>query len=614
MKKDILQQFCDTGLFFPLDIHFARFIQRLAQNNAPEISLAALLVSRKQRDGHICADLSEAAGSAPDPENPDAALRYPPLKTWLEALKSSGVAGSPGDITPLILDSENRLYLHRYWEYQDELARNIRERVQARAQKINMDRDGLERLFPRPENAASGETDWQKMAAFTALTRRFCVISGGPGTGKTTTVAKILALLLEQAEKKQPRIFLAAPTGKAAARLQEAIFREKAKLDSPVRDNIPADASTIHRLLGAIPDSPYFRHNERNLLPADVVVVDEASMVDIALMAKLVRALPPSARLVFLGDRDQLASVEAGAVLGDICDTGNIHRFSPDFCHLAQTVAGSGPDCPADDGPVPAICDAIIQLRKSYRFDSGGNIGHLGRAVVSGDDDALSVLAASDGDSAVLRRLPEARELGTAIGSAVIGGFGKYLECMNDPARAFQAFERFRILCALRVGPYGAVEINRLVEALLEQAGLIRPEKEWYAGRPVIITRNDYHLRLFNGDTGLVLPDPEAGYQERVFFREEGGRFRKLNPVRLPAHETVYAMTVHKSQGSEFDRILLMLPDRDNPVLTRELVYTGITRAIHRVEIWTRETVFREAVRRPIRRTSGLRDALWEKK
>lgn len=567
MKKETIDRFYENMTFSYLDIHFKNFTAKLVKKDVAEVSLAAVLVSHYKEQGHICVELS---GDMEIPVSPSE------LENWRRKLERSPVVGKPGEYKPLILDGRSRLYLYRYWEYQEKLANLIRKWVVQDAKDIDFKllEEGLERLFPANQTE---ETDWQKVAAFTALTQRFCVISGGPGTGKTTTVAKILALLLEQ--NSQQKIALAAPTGKAAARLQESILREKMKsVFDGIRDAIPEEASTLHRLLGSIPDSPYFHHNAKNRLSADIVVVDEASMVDMALMSKLVQAIAPDARLILLGDKDQLASVEAGAALGDICESE---------------------------------CRGIVQLRESYRFRGDSGIGAVSLAVNLGNaDHALSCMKDETHGDIRWKELPRRDDLVRGIRDTVIQGFKDYLQAIHDPLKIFQQFEQFRILCALRKGPYGAVAVNKAAERILMGKNLIKPDKTWYEGRPVMITRNDYHLRLFNGDVGITLPDPEAGNGLRVFFPDADGLPRKVHPLRLPEHETVYAMTVHKSQGSEFDNVLLLLPDRDSPVLTRELIYTGVTRAIHHVEIWGTESIFREAVSRRIQRTSGLRDAL----
>lgn len=613
VKNEDLDRLYSSGVLSELDIHFARFIGRLSNSHVPEVGLAAAMVSGYTRHGHICLELSKLEGrQLLEGEDGQAPVCCPKLGQWREKLMESPVVGRPGEYKPMILDDNSRLYLYRYWDYEKRLADLIKMRVACNEKEIDetLLEPGLERLFGKGRPEA---IDWQKVAAVMSAIKNFCVISGGPGTGKTTTVAKILALILEQAGPSKPRIALAAPTGKAAARLQEAIKRAKGDLDCAqhIKEAIPEDASTIHRLLGSIPGSPYFRYNAQLRLPVDVVIVDEASMVDLALMSKLMQAIPQHARIVLLGDRDQLASVEAGAVLGDICDTGNVHAFSKGFCERLKKLTGCEICAEQDGEGISGIRDCIVQLRKSFRFGDDSGIGAASRAVETGNDDlAVTLLKGGRDEDIKWCDLPPPTALGHALKEIIIREFADYLKA-GDTREAFQMFERFRILGAVRQGPYGVVRLNALVERTLNEEGLIEADKTWYAGRPILIAGNDYNLRLFNGDIGIVLPDPETGNQLRAFFQAPDGTVRKFHPLRLPEHETVYAMTVHKSQGSEFDRILLILPDKDYPVLTGELVYTGLTRARKSVEIWGSEPVFRTAISRRIERMSGLRDALW---
>jgi exodeoxyribonuclease V alpha subunit len=610
-----IHQLISSSAFSDLDRHFAAFVEEQAGGEQPLVALATALVSHKRGEGHICLDLEAVAGStfpdlAPDGVNP---ILLPRLKAWTRALTSSPVVGSPGDFKPLVLDSRHRLYLHRYWEYEQTLASAILKR--AADLPLQFDalalRQKIQALFP----AEPGEdVNWQSVAALAAARRKFCVISGGPGTGKTHTLVLILALLLELERNRKLRIAVAAPTGKAAARIQDSIRTFKATLacDETIRAQLPERATTIHRLLGYLPDSARFRHDADNPLPFDVVAVDEASMVDLALMAKLFQAVPPSARVILLGDKDQLASVEAGAVLGDICSAASTD--------LVRTRSTASLTLPAENGTrwnasLPTkndLADCVVQLRKNYRFGQHSAIFRLSNAINEGRaEDALQILKDSGANEAadlLSAPLPRRAQLKEALRARVTAGFSDFLKA-PDPLAALAALARFRILCALREGPFGVAGLNQVTEDILEEAGMIRPQNPWYAHRPIMITRNDYNLKLFNGDIGLLLPDGESG-EPRAFFPGPDNTLRKFLPLRLPEHETAYAMTVHKSQGSEFDRVLLILPERESPVLSREFLYTGITRARTSVELWFDEKVFRAALARRVTRTSGLCDAL----
>lgn len=555
----------------PLNVRFAAFVADLDPGAGPELALAAALVSRRVEEGHVCLD-----------------LRADPRRTpWEEGLRASRVVGAPGDFTPLVLDDGGRLYLYRYWRYEAAVTSFVRERAGAAARGVDpaVLEEGLARYFP------VGSDDRQRAAARAAVMHPFLVVSGGPGTGKTTTVVRILALWLEQPGGDRLRVALAAPTGKAATRLQDALRAARRELPASDRvlDRLPAEVATLHRLLGAVRGSSAFRHHEANPLAVDAVVVDEASMVDLPLLAKLTAALPPHARLLLLGDRDQLASVEAGAVLDDLCNG----------------LAGEGGQGER----------TVWLLDHSYRFGAHSGIGTVSRAVRDRDPSALDLVRSGrfadvgwvdvgtrEGDfDALTRRLVE--------------GCAPFLRA-TGPAQAFEAFGRFQVLCALRRGPFGVEGVNERAERGLAAAGLVRGPRAggaWYRGRPVLITANDYGVGLFNGDVGLTLPDPAAGGELRVFFPDPAGGFRSLPPARLPAHETAFALTVHKSQGSEFDEVVLVLGDRPSPVLTGELVYTGLTRARKRVDVWAAPAVFQGAVERRLERSTGLRDALGAK-
>jgi len=628
MNKDYITHLYNNGNITKKDIHFANFIADLSKDNELEIFLGAALVSSATGNGDICLDLgSVSEKQVMEEQNVEIPVILPKLDLWLEKLKKSPVVGKPGEFCPLILDENNRLYLYRYWEYEKILSESIKKRVTEDVKNIDISllKDSLRRLFPKksgPEKSGNN-IDWQKVASVTAAIKKFCVISGGPGTGKTYTVAKILSILLEQAKGKKLRIFLCAPTGKAAAKLSESIKKAKEELNcsDTIKQAIPVQAYTIHRMLQTIPGSPYFRYHSENLLPADIVMVDEASMVDLALMSKLISSIPVTARLILIGDRNQLASVEAGSVLGDICERSSMEMFSIGYCKIIEEITGEklthGIDTSINNFEKgQELYDCIVVLKKSLRFTGQSKIGELSQAVNKGDWKPISaMLNNNDGRGIKLEELRVSGEKQNIIAEKIIDGYSAYLK-ENDPVKALKRFNRFKLLCALKLGPFGAQTLNRLAEEVLKKKKLIKMdmmnEYPWYRGRPVLITKNDYSLGLFNGDMGITMHDPkEGGSHLYVFFPEASGGVKRYSPYRIKEHETAYAMTVHKSQGSEFDHVCLFFPDKDYPVLTRELVYTGITRARKNVLIWGNERVLKAAVSRSIKRTSGLRDALW---
>jgi len=611
MMLEALKTAVGLGLLRAIDLHFARHMVALAGGDDPHLLLAAALVSHRVGEGDVCVELAHC-GDFPlfRAEDLEDRIELPPTDGWVEALRRSPVVGRPGERAPMILDDRGRLYLGRYWYFERSLADALSARAQAWVPGVDRERlqAGLERLFSKPE---SGVADWQRVAAAVAVLRPLCVISGGPGTGKTRTVASILALLVEQTgDVAALRIALAAPTGKAAARLTQSIKSVKAELplEAETAARIPEDAVTLHRLLGFRPGRVNPRHGPDNPLHIDVLVVDEASMVDLPLMARLVGALPEGARLILLGDRDQLASVEAGMVLGDICGHGEQAAYSPDLCAAIKDAAGNVLQ-PAEETQ-PAIADHIVVLQKSWRFGAESGIGALAGAVNAGDAErAIAVL--DDGHyNDVKREEPRQDALSDLIAGRVVPAYTEVLPNRSEPKVALVAMNGMRVLCAVREGPYGVRTLNRCIEQALEAEGVIERTGEVYAGRPVMVTANDHTQRLYNGDVGLVLPDPASDGALRVFFESAEG-VRPILPSRLPPHETVYAMTVHKSQGSEFTEVVLILPEAESPVVTRELIYTGITRARQRIVLLGGRERLREAVARRVQRSSGLHDALW---
>ncbi|MCX5869470.1 MAG: exodeoxyribonuclease V subunit alpha [Deltaproteobacteria bacterium] len=554
----------DEQIFTPLDHQFARFMTRqsgLAGDEADRFALLIKRLSAAMAAGHSCL----------------------PLTSQEEPLLRGSLV-SQGITTPLVL-WHGRLYLQRYYRYELRLADQLKAlaRVQCRVPEYQTELDAC--FGKRPET--DSETDWQRQAAEMALSRPLALISGGPGTGKTRTVARILGLLL-LALGPDLRIALAAPTGKAAMRLRESISASLAALpfSASIKEKIPTTACTLHRLLGVRRNSSVFRHHHGNPLPWDVVVVDEASMVDLAMMSKLVDALKSGARLVLLGDKDQLASVESGAVLADC---------------------------------IQALPDNTVTLHKSYRFNH--EISAFARAVNRNDSTAAwSMLTNNTQEATTTRGL---QLLQGPLPDFIVARYLRYMEKVaalpgnrqeDDIRPLFQCLNRFRVLCATRHGAGGVEILNRQVEQKLAAGNYPCQPGGWYPGRPVIILNNDYGLNLFNGDIGICLPDPPsqpaASGRFKVWFEHEDGSLKGYQPYRLPECETVFAMTIHKSQGSEFTEVLVVLPASDSPLLTRELIYTAVTRARTRVLIAGDQAIFTAAVNRTISRSSGLHEML----
>jgi exodeoxyribonuclease V alpha subunit len=627
-----VERLTEAGELRRLSGAFARFVATLGVGSTP-LLLAALVLSELEGRGHSCLLLSDLAGDPAallgwDEDDWKALARAArPLpksaKGWADKLAGCEQVWELEQFDydqPLVLDGE-RLYLRRYWRDETQVAGSVRARALERhpvdAHEV---RRLLDLLFGSTEAGDAGpRPDWQKLACAVALRGAVAIITGGPGTGKTYTVARLLALLFATApDAARQRIALAAPTGKAAARLKQSIDKALSELDARIGEALPlrelttrmGAARTLHSLLGARPDSRSFAYHRGNPLDVDVLIVDEASMVHLEMMASLLDALPPGATLILLGDKDQLASVEAGAVLGDLCHSAQAGNYDADT--LAYIRAASGEEVPPEfAGAGGPLAQQTVMLRHSRRF--GGPIGRLALAVNAGDVDA-AVAVLREGDPAV--RWFEHAQPNNLLALAD-GGYRPYLELLaagprgaphDDWVRAvLQHFESFRILCALREGEWGVEGLNGAIEQRLENAGLIARGGDWYVGRPVMVTRNDYGTGVYNGDIGLTLPDPLRPDSLRVWFLE-GDTVRSVLATRLRHVETAYAMTVHKSQGSEFAHTVLALPKEGGAVLARELIYTGITRASRRFTLTTpAPAVLGEAILKRTHRASGLR-------
>jgi exodeoxyribonuclease V alpha subunit len=620
----VLEPFNRAGVLGPADVHTAATLCRLVGDDRPEVLLAAALAVRAPQYGHVCVELSTVAqtvtGAEDAPVGLDELAWFDP-SAWAQVLADSPLVSvrppgttipDPRTDRPLSLVGD-RLYLDRYWRYE----RRVAEVLRKRAERVSGDVDtaavraAIERLLP----AGDERPDRQRLAVATGVLRDLTVIAGGPGTGKTHTVARLLALLHELSPQRWPRVAVAAPTGKAADRLTAAMRRAADAVDTSdaVRDRLRSlEASTLHRLLGWRPGSQTrFRHDRHRTLPHEVVVVDETSMVDLPLMAKLLVALRPDTKLVLVGDPDQLASVEAGAVLADIVGpTDEALRMSDATRDLLVAATGEPLDAVAP-ARADGIDDAIVVLGtvRRYRPDSG--IARLATAVHAGDGDAaVEALRGGHDDLRWIETTGEDATGPAPVRDRVVGAFRDVFTAARagDADGALKALDEVRVLCAHRHGPVGVTGwVPRIERWLAEDVAGFDPTGRWYVGQPVMITRNDRRLRVYNGDVGVVV---RAGDGVQVVFRGADGA-RSFGPSRLEDVETVHAMTIHKSQGSQFTDVVVVLPDESSQILTRELLYTAVTRAEEAVTVVGTEAAVRAAISRRVARASGLRETLW---
>lgn len=631
----LLEQAITQNLLRPLDLRFA---QMLVEDENPILLFVFAYLSAQTGAGHVCLPLNIIQKDQLfDGRQKEFAqeiwqkMGKPSAKKIVDELTHCHCVNQSRDDPsfPIILDNEY-LYLQRMWSYEEKVAQFFR-REQA---IVDIDENELIKVLNQlfPATKENQETNWQKVAASVAITSPISIISGGPGTGKTTTVAKILAAFVMLTSNEKPIIQLAAPTGKAAARLTESLGNALAQLNLSEEENkwMPKQAQTIHRLLGAQPESQQVRYHKDNPLQLDILVVDEASMVDLPMMARLIDALPLKCHVIFLGDKDQLASVEAGAVLGDICrfsEDGFSQKRFDQINHLTQgELVKSTDTIPVSQTPVSVVSDSLCLLRKSYRFGEDSGIGQLAFAVNKGQTKtAITLLKKAEISPQQLEIVLEPQDVSfIALESKesyllmiqdAVNAYREYLTLVSQKASPdiiLNAFNQYRLLCARREGPFGVSGLNDRIEMLLHRQRLIRrPTNSYqsdYIGRPIMIQRNDSTLGLFNGDIGIMLNNDEG--EMKAFFQLPDGKLKAIQPSRLPQHETAYVMTVHKSQGSEFTHTALVLPDKFSPVVSRELLYTALTRAKKKLSLYASESMVRMAIQTRIQRQSGLIDKL----
>lgn len=649
MLNDI-KKLWKQGSLRDIDYYFVDFIRRMSGSDDELLLITAALTSWAVGESHICLDLNSFAGKTfPDPD-PECGfvqtfIKLPDIDEWQTALRAkevSGCIGLPGEVKPLIMDYTGRVYLHRYWQYEKSVADiilHLAAPVDDPEYPVVLG-ERLKDLFDAPPDQGG---DIKRLAAFLSLRNRLTIISGGPGTGKTFIVARILALLMEarysELNNSVPfSVKLAAPTGKAAARMGESIRDAISALDIPdeIKMIMPKEEpETIHRLLGTIPNSPYFRHSSKNPLDACVVIIDEASMIDLPLMSKLLDALAANTRLILLGDMNQLASVAPGYVYGDICSVVNAELFSVDVKNDYNKV---GAPAVTEKSLIwdgnGGLGDCVIKLDYSHRFKPDSDIGRLSAAINSPAMDADKVWnllqnVSANGDIGLIDMPENINDVHDypipELARVILNGYKAYLDA-DIIGEMFDAVKRFRILCATKKGAYGVAQLNKIVEKTLSsfsQDGAekyspknkLNPVGMFYERKLIMVTVNNYALRLFNGDIGIILSGESDGEKKLYAYFEiinaDGDKDIRRVPVSmLPATETAFAMTIHKSQGSEFDKVLMLLPEAGNRLLTKELLYTGVTRTKKYIDIWCQEQAFKEAVMNKTARLSGLSDRL----
>ncbi len=578
----------EAKLISDLEVEFARTLLRISPDLSPTVLVAAVICSFHQINGNVCIFLDRIHQ---DKRIADLLSLLPSHNNQIEALQNelqaSSVVGSPGEFKPLILE-ENRLYIQRYWKYENELVAWIKERTTRESSKLT--KEVIETVQEQFKANTSDKTDWQKVAVFLSVLKDFLIISGGPGTGKTFTVRKIIETIQGSCSIPK-RIALAAPTGKAAQRLSESFQNDS---------NNEIGAQTIHKLLGARMDGS-FAFGKNRKLPYDVVIVDEASMLDIRLWIQLIRALSDQTKLIVLGDKDQLSSVEAGAVLGDICQ-GAESIFSK---NLVETLSGCGVEVGAKEIETESLNDCIVLLKKSYRFGAQSGLKLLSEAINTENPTlAFEILTSSEiGDVHWLE--PDINTIPTIIKRYCVDVFSR--NSKESPGQQFEAYTNAQILCAIRKGDFGIERVNREAELTIKTKAGISRGREWFDGRFVLFTKNDSFLKVQNGETGIFFTGPNSEGKVMV----EGNENRQISVSRVKEYQPAYAITVHKSQGSEYENVVLILPNEHNPIITKELLYTAVTRARQNLLVVGSRGVVEQAILQRISRNSGLATKLW---
>lgn len=603
------------------------------EHDYDELFYIILMLCLSQQSQHSCLTLTEVDWTNPfnlrqsdftklEGTVPDTLTPFSDDFTTEAAINYLHAHHSVGDHKPLQLFNQ-RLYFSRLAGYEQTLAQRL---LAMSERQLNIDDAVLTELLTRyfPDNPTL-DIDWQKVACAIAATKGFSVITGGPGTGKTTTVTKLLAILQSLYQAAPLSIKLVAPTGKAAARLTESILGAKNKLSeipADINALIPQSAQTIHRLLGVKPFTNKFRHDKSNPLHVDVLIIDEASMVDLSLMAKLIEALPAHARLILLGDKDQLASVDTGSVMSDLCQglvLGQTPQYSKARCEQLNKMCFNGTaKLGVQTQSEFKLADCIAFLQHSYRFDAQSGIGQLALAVNTNDRGILNYVEQHSTQGHFSDVILDYDFVSTPIEKLINSAashYGDYLTLIaqgESVAKVHEAFARYQLLAAVREGDYGVNSLNQRIERVLQQQGLIsvNPNQRHYTGMPIMISQNDYQLKLFNGDIGILMPDDSG--QLKALFIDEQGNERAFSPARLPAHDKVYVMTIHKSQGSEFSYTAMVLPplNQASVGINRQLVYTGITRAKQTFELVADKKVLQLAMGKSVSRASGLYERL----